>query len=68
MSLSRALLVPRLALLKQPRGLGTSSVLRSGTEYWWGPEQAAGREEVGYGVNGDPVSWRRGEIGGIRVG
>ncbi|KIH53719.1 cytochrome c oxidase subunit IV [Ancylostoma duodenale] len=49
--LSRNLVLPRLAV----RTLKTSAPFASGhhLEHWWGPEKAAGRELVGFGVNGD---------------
>ncbi|KAL6731749.1 hypothetical protein Aduo_002582 [Ancylostoma duodenale] len=49
--LSRNLVLPRLAV----RTLKTSAPVASGhhLEHWWGPEKAAGRELVGFGVNGD---------------
>lgn len=37
------------------RGFQTTSSLSSAVEHWWGPERAAGREEVGHGALGDPV-------------
>ncbi|VDP14518.1 unnamed protein product [Heligmosomoides polygyrus] len=51
--LSRNLVLPRLAV----RTLKTSAPVASGhhIEHWWGPEKAAGRELVGFGVSGDNV-------------
>ncbi|PIO54461.1 hypothetical protein TELCIR_24176 [Teladorsagia circumcincta] len=51
--LSRNLTLPRLAV----RTLKTSAPVASGhhIEHWWGPEKAAGRELVGFGVSGDNV-------------
>ncbi|KAK0426305.1 hypothetical protein QR680_009636 [Steinernema hermaphroditum] len=55
MSLSRSLVLPRLASASIRRHLQTSSSLQSGhhIEHWWGPEKAAGREVVGFGATGD---------------
>ncbi|WKX89406.1 hypothetical protein Q1695_008790 [Nippostrongylus brasiliensis] len=51
--LSRNLVLPRLAV----RSLRTSAPACSGhhIEHWWGPEKAAGREYVGFGVSGDNI-------------
>lgn len=59
MSLSKSLLFPRLqtgivvlrAIQTTPKTLGGHHI-----EYWWGHEKAAGREVVGHGVSGEPVS------------
>uniref|UniRef100_A0A915DQG9 Uncharacterized protein n=1 Tax=Ditylenchus dipsaci TaxID=166011 RepID=A0A915DQG9_9BILA len=45
--LSRALILPRLcSSLVVRRSFQTSSVASSGSEQWWNPEQANGREVV----------------------
>uniref|UniRef100_A0A1I7RYG4 Guanylate kinase-like domain-containing protein n=1 Tax=Bursaphelenchus xylophilus TaxID=6326 RepID=A0A1I7RYG4_BURXY len=62
MSLPKSLLFPRLAQVQViHRALQTSSVRPSGhhLEYWWGPEKAAGRVQVGHGVSGEPSYFDR---------
>ena len=47
----------RQAVVAAQRGLSTTSTANgAGGDLWLGPEKAAGREVVGYGHNGEPVS------------
>ncbi|KAI6182825.1 Cytochrome c oxidase subunit 4 [Aphelenchoides bicaudatus] len=55
MSMPKSLALPRLARsIVVTRAIQTSAPRLSGLEYWWGPEKAAGREQVGHGISGDP--------------
>ncbi|KAI6178638.1 Cytochrome c oxidase subunit 4 [Aphelenchoides besseyi] len=62
MSLPKSLAFSRLAnAIVFKRAFQTSPPRLSGhhLEYWWGPEKAAGREQVGHGISGEPTYFDR---------
>lgn len=60
MALSKCLAFPRLSTAIVARRMIHITKVSAGghdhVEHWWYPEFAAGRTQVGHGVNGDPVS------------